>query len=96
MLSAKARAGVTQLVECQLPKLNVAGSIPVSRSTKTPLRRGFEFLRRAPFTPAPTVSNDQPLVIWLGARHLARITSQPDIEKLRGAEMWNFARAATV
>jgi hypothetical protein len=27
------RAGVTQLAECQLPKLNVAGSIPVSRST---------------------------------------------------------------
>ncbi len=29
------RAGVTQLVECQLPKLNVAGSNPVSRSTRT-------------------------------------------------------------
>ena len=27
------RAGVTQLAECQLPKLNVAGSNPVSRST---------------------------------------------------------------
>ena len=26
-------AGVAQLVECQLPKLNVAGSNPVSRST---------------------------------------------------------------
>jgi hypothetical protein len=26
------RAGLTQLVECQLPKLNVAGSSPVSRS----------------------------------------------------------------
>ena len=25
-------AGVIQLVECQLPKLDVAGSIPVSRS----------------------------------------------------------------
>ncbi len=25
-------AGITQLVECQLPKLNVAGSIPVTRS----------------------------------------------------------------
>ena len=25
-------AGVTQLVECQLPKLNVAGSSPVARS----------------------------------------------------------------
>jgi hypothetical protein len=25
-------AGVAQLVECQLPKLNVAGSNPVSRS----------------------------------------------------------------
>ena len=31
------RAGVTQLAECQLPKLNVAGSNPVSRST--PLHR---------------------------------------------------------
>ena len=27
-------AGVTQLVECQLPKLNVAGSSPVTRSIK--------------------------------------------------------------
>ena len=27
------RAGITQLVECQLPKLNVAGSIPVTRSS---------------------------------------------------------------
>ena len=27
------RAGVTQLVECLLPKQNVAGSSPVSRST---------------------------------------------------------------
>ncbi len=26
------RAGITQLVECQLPKLNVAGSSPVARS----------------------------------------------------------------
>ena len=26
------RAGITQLAECQLPKLNVAGSIPVARS----------------------------------------------------------------
>ena len=32
------RAGVTQLAECQLPKLNVAGSNPVSRSTLPPLR----------------------------------------------------------
>ena len=29
---APSRAGVTQLAECQLPKLNVAGSNPVSRS----------------------------------------------------------------
>ncbi len=28
-------AGVTQLVECQLPKLNVAGSNPVARSNTT-------------------------------------------------------------
>ncbi len=31
-LSALTGAGVTQLVECQLPKLEVAGSNPVSRS----------------------------------------------------------------
>src|SRR6185436_3974890 len=30
----EARAGVTQLVECQLPKLNVVGSIPIARSTQ--------------------------------------------------------------
>ena len=30
--SGTSRAGVTQLAECQLPKLNVAGSNPVSRS----------------------------------------------------------------
>jgi hypothetical protein len=29
-----AGAGLTQLVECQLPKLKVAGSNPVSRSQK--------------------------------------------------------------
>ncbi len=29
------RAGITQLAECQLPKLNVAGSIPVTRSIIT-------------------------------------------------------------
>ena len=29
-------AGVTQLVECQLPKLNVAGSSPVARSGLQP------------------------------------------------------------
>ena len=29
------RAGITQLAECQLPKLNVAGSRPVARSTKS-------------------------------------------------------------
>ena len=31
------RAGVTQLVECQLPKLNVAGSSPVARSIRCPI-----------------------------------------------------------
>ena len=31
VLIPSARAGVTQLVECQLPKLNVAGSNPVAR-----------------------------------------------------------------
>jgi hypothetical protein len=31
-----ASAGVTQLVECKLPMLDVAGSNPVSRSQKTP------------------------------------------------------------
>ena len=32
-MSSTQRAGVTQLVECQLPKLNVAGSNPVTRSS---------------------------------------------------------------
>ena len=32
---SSSRAGVTQLAECQLPKLNVAGSNPVSRSTSS-------------------------------------------------------------
>ena len=36
-MCARSRAGVTQLAECQLPKLNVAGSNPVSRSSP-PLR----------------------------------------------------------
>jgi hypothetical protein len=30
--SSRSGAGITQLAECQLPKLNVAGSIPVTRS----------------------------------------------------------------
>ena len=29
-------AGVTQLAECQLPKLNVVGSIPITRSILFP------------------------------------------------------------
>ena len=29
-----ARAGITQLVECKLPKLDVAGSNPVARSNR--------------------------------------------------------------
>ena len=33
------RAGIAQLVECKLPKLEVAGSIPVARS-KFPFLRG--------------------------------------------------------
>ena len=32
MISISLEAGVIQLVECQLPKLDVAGSIPVPRS----------------------------------------------------------------
>ena len=36
-------AGLTQLAECQLPKLGVAGSSPVSRS-KEPLETGALFL----------------------------------------------------
>ena len=31
-MSGSVWAGITQLVECQLPKLNVAGSSPVARS----------------------------------------------------------------
>ncbi len=30
--ASSARAGITQLVECKLPKLDVAGSSPVARS----------------------------------------------------------------
>jgi cytoskeletal protein CcmA (bactofilin family) len=38
--SFSARAGITQLVECQLPKLDVAGSNPVARSIFVHSRRG--------------------------------------------------------
>jgi hypothetical protein len=34
------QAGVTQLVECDLAKVDVAGSNPVSRSTPLPVRPG--------------------------------------------------------
>src|ERR1035437_8900981 len=40
------RAGVTQLAECLLPKQNVAGSNPVSRST-SPQTAGRDALLRA-------------------------------------------------
>ena len=43
---AISRAGVTQLAECQLPKLNVAGSNPVSRSTFPVIRRGPDIVGR--------------------------------------------------
>ena len=33
-------AGVTQLVECLLPKQNVVGSSPITRSQKSPKQRG--------------------------------------------------------
>ena len=41
-LSVGVRAGVAQLVEHELPKLEVAGSNPVARSIP-PLSRGFSF-----------------------------------------------------
>lgn len=40
-------AGVTQLVECQLPKLNVAGSSPVSRSSLIEISTRILILRNA-------------------------------------------------
>ena len=45
-------AGVTQLVECQLPKLRVTGSSPVARSTTTLLEANVNlgFLRLGPFS----------------------------------------------
>jgi hypothetical protein len=42
-------AGIAQLVEHQLPKLRVAGSSPVPRSTESPGNRGFS---SKPFAPA--------------------------------------------
>jgi hypothetical protein len=46
-LSCAGRADVAQLVEHWLPKPRVAGSSPVVRSRKTPLRRGFSSIRMA-------------------------------------------------
>ncbi len=40
------RAGITQLVEFQLPKLDVAGSSPVARSTLT--SEGLQYMAEAP------------------------------------------------
>ncbi|MBP1609724.1 MAG: hypothetical protein H6Q04_1959 [Acidobacteria bacterium] len=40
-------SGSNSAVECQLPKLDVAGSIPVSRSS---LRQGFGWLARRSFS----------------------------------------------
>jgi hypothetical protein len=40
-------AGITQLVEYQLPKLKVAGSSPVARSIETPRMRNARYIRIA-------------------------------------------------
>jgi hypothetical protein len=37
-MGSSTRAGVTQLVECDLAKVDVAGSNPVSRSNQSPFR----------------------------------------------------------
>ena len=48
-------AGITQLAECQLPKLNVAGSIPVTRSMLFVL---VLFLFNAPLLSQPAAPED--------------------------------------
>jgi hypothetical protein len=54
---APSRAGVTQLAECQLPKLNVAGSNPVSRST-FPLSDERSLARSSRPSPRPPAVHD--------------------------------------
>src|SRR5436305_967215 len=55
VLPIRGSAGLTQLVECQLPKLDVAGSNPVSRSTmsRTSVRRRRLRRRFTPRSPTP-------------------------------------------
>jgi hypothetical protein len=51
-------AGVIQLVECQLPKLDVAGSSPVARSVDRCELKVFE--NRLPFSAAVSfIRNDK-------------------------------------
>src|SRR5256885_14331520 len=51
-LGLRRRAGVAQLVEHQLPKLRVAGSNPVARSSKTSDYRAFPMAVGVVYPPA--------------------------------------------
>ena len=52
-------AGVTQLVECDLAKVDVAGSNPVSRSKKPPPHFAFMEPETPHAAPAPRMQSDQ-------------------------------------
>ena len=77
------RAGVTQLAECLLPKQNVAGSNPVSRSTlPSPLQRPSMLTPRTacPCSGRPCRSAARPI----------RTRGLQDVPRLRGARVHPF------
>ena len=59
-------AGVTQLVECQPSKLNVAGSIPVTRFQK-PLRMALKAMPQAAQRPHVSTTHGFSYVVCLKA-----------------------------
>ena len=63
------QAGITQLVECKLPKLDVAGSNPVARSILT--------LQAPPFEKGSSLA--QPSVIGAGTELSGRLTTKSDL-----------------
>jgi hypothetical protein len=78
-------AGLTQLVECQLPKLDVAGSNPVSRSTHagSSIRRALFLVPLALLAACP----EEPLITPEGLPALGSVTALD--EGTKGLGKWD-------
>ncbi len=86
--------GCSSVVERQLPKLNVAGSIPVTRSKNTvPKGRDMAMLRILPLTVLLALTVDaahaaSPVGVWLTVNGRSHVQIYECGEKLCGKIIW--------